>query len=166
MASVQRRVLDVITNHLRSQLVPIHAKSVRQDLLGYVQVGGDGCPCVFVVTAEEGGATEHLPYREVRETMQFALIGYAVSQTGKADGVMQAREDLLGHVMAALYAEDLSGNVVLIEALLADARNNNKNGAIDARHSAPPGTDGGFAPPFGIFRLPCVAILHYRRNQV
>jgi hypothetical protein len=159
-------VLDVIAGHFRAQLVPAIARSVDQDLRGYAQVGSAGCPCLFVVTAEIAeGETEHLPYQAVRELMAFSLIGYSTSPTATQDGVARAREDFLEQVVDAMYKKDASGDEILHKALLADAIANNSNGAVDIRHTAPPDTDGGFSPPFGIFRLPCVVLLHYQRDS-
>ena len=165
MSSVRRRVLDLITSHLRTEMVPHIARSVDQDLRGALQVGSAGCPCLFVVTAENArGTTEHMPYQQVRETLAFSIIGYAVSDTSTEDGVARAREDFLQQTVAALYKKDANDDEILHKALLADAITNNSNGAIDIRHSSPPDTDGGFSPPFGIFHLPCEATLHYQRD--
>lgn len=163
--SARRRVLDLVAGHLRKQLVPAIARSVDQDMRGYMQVGTAGCPCLFVATLEATtGVTEHTPSQQVKETLSFALIGYAVSDTSTQDGVSLAREDFLKQVVDALYKRDSNGDEILLKAMIQDAIANN-SGAVDIRHSAPPDTDGGFAPPFGIFRLPCEATLHYQRDS-
>lgn len=163
-SSVRLRVLELIVAHLRTQLVPATARTVSLDLRGVIQVGSAACPAVFVVTAESSGVADHEPYAMVREVLPFSLIGYATSGSGQEDGVAQARENLLQSVINALYVHDGGGDEALLKALIADARNNNGNGAVSIRHTASPETDGGLIPPFGVFRLPCECILHYQRN--
>jgi hypothetical protein len=161
---LRRRVVELVLGHL--ELYVPGVVRFEKDLLGTGELERTQYPALFVVPATAArGETQHQPGRHVRESMSLDVIGYVISASGGPDGLADAREALLQSVLNALYLEDGAGHEILEQACQTDLQAHGGSGCISVEHTAPPDTDGGLTPPFGIFALPCEAILHYRRGQ-
>jgi hypothetical protein len=133
-------------------------KTVSLDLAGYLSIGYDKKPALFILASINPGQVQQEPDEMIRELMRITFVGYTQVQGNTADGVAKTREDFLSHVRRFLYSE------TLITALRDQAAANGQH-ACSSIYDTGVTNDGGLAPPHGLFNLDVTAILHYHRSQ-
>jgi hypothetical protein len=117
-------------------------------------------PALYIVRASEGHV-QHMPDRRIREEITMAFWGYIIAPMGDvANGIEGPREDFYQLVLNTLLGDDLQASIA--QAIVAA---NAQWSWLDVRHIAGPVTDEGQTPPYGIFRLPVRAAVHYQRGN-
>jgi hypothetical protein len=119
---------------------------------------GSNTPAAYVVPMT-GGSTQGHPDQMVREVMNWGVWGFVQAVNALDGSADSAREALLKAILDVVLGPDL-------QARLTDHFNANQSGAIEAYHLGGPDVLEQAEPEVAYFRLPCQAILHYRRGTL
>jgi hypothetical protein len=114
--------------------------------------------CLIELGSGTPGDSLRHPGLRLRERIPFDT--YGIVNTGlTGDGRQLERERFLIRVQNVLEGP------TILEALISDS-NENGGGTTDLEVDGPPAVDQGMPPdtPFGVFRVPMIAIMHVTRG--
>lgn len=153
------RFLDDVVAELRA-MAPA-PKTVEPAFRDPTAMNDDEVPAVFMELASGGSRRPEVGIG-VRWEMPWDLWGIVKSaQTG--EGRQKEREELHGRVMNAML--DSSKLQVRLDLTLSQ---NGQIGVTEVRDDGPPVVDEGLpvGSPYGIFRQPMIAVLHWDRGAL